>query len=78
MLKRHDKQGAPVWERKLIVVVGALFAATLLLFAVWAVTLFINWMEVDDCLDSGGSYDYERERCDLDVNHPNPESQNGV
>jgi len=72
MLKRHKIGEAPAWQRKLIIVVGALFAATLLLFAVWAVTLFIDWAEVDDCLDSGGSYDYERGRCDFNVNHPNP------
>jgi hypothetical protein len=72
MLKRHKIGEAPVWQRKLIIVVGALFAATLLLFAVWAVILFINWADVDDCLDSGGSYDYERGRCDFNVNHPNP------
>ena len=72
MLKRYDKQGAPVWERRLTVVLGLLFGATLLLFAVWAVTLFINRAEVDDCLDRGGSYDYERGRCDFDVNHPKP------
>jgi hypothetical protein len=72
MLKRHKIGEAPAWQRRLIVVVGALFAATLLLFAVWAVTLFINWAEVDDCLDSGGSYDYERGRCDFNVNHPKP------
>jgi hypothetical protein len=72
MLKRHDKQGAPVWERRLTVVLGLLFGATLLLFAVWAVTLFIDRAAVDDCLDRGGSYDYERGRCDFDVNHPKP------
>jgi len=72
MLKRYDKQGASVWERKLTVVLGFLFGITLLLFAVWVLTLFINWAEVDDCLDRGGSYDYERGRCDFDVNHPTP------
>lgn len=72
MLKRHEKQGAPAWERKLTIVLGALFSATLLLFAVWAITLFINRAEVDDCLDRGGSYDYERGRCDLELNHRNP------
>ena len=72
MFKRYNKQGASVWERKLTLVLGFLFGVTLLLFAVWALTLFINWAEVDDCLDSGGSYDYERGRCDFNVNHPNP------
>jgi len=72
MFKRYNKQGASVWERKLTLVLGFLFGVTLLLFAVWALTLFINWAEVDDCLDRGGSYDYERGRCDLESNHPNP------
>ena len=71
MFKRYHKQGASVWERKLTLVLGFLFGVTLLLFAVWALTLFINWAEVDDCLDRGGSYDYERGRCDLESNHPN-------
>jgi hypothetical protein len=70
MFKRYNKQGASVWERKLTLVLGFLFGVTLLLFAVWALTLFINWAEVDDCLDRGGSYDYERGRCDLESNHP--------
>lgn len=78
MLKRHDKQGASVWDRRLVVVLGALFGITLLLFAVWVVTLYVNWAEVDDCLDRGGSYDYERGLCDFDASHPNPNSRNGV
>ena len=72
MLKRHKIGDAPGWERKLTILVGGLMGATLLLFAVWAVLLFINWDEVDDCLDQGGSYDYEQGRCDFEVNHPKP------
>ena len=72
MLKRHKIGEAPVWQRKLTVIIGSLFAATLLLFAVWAITLFINTAEIDDCLDDGGSYDYEKGRCDFEVNHPSP------
>jgi len=72
MLKRHKIGEAPVWDRRLTIVLGSLFGITLLLFAVWAVVLYINWAEVDDCLDSGGSYDYEQGRCDFDVNHPKP------
>ena len=55
-----------------MVVLGFLFGVTLLLFAVWVLTLFFNWAEVDDCLDRGGSYDYEQGRCDLEANHPKP------
>ena len=71
MLKRYNKQGASVWERKLTIVLGFLFAVTLLLFAVWVRTLFINWAEVDDCLDRAGGYDYELGRCDFNVNYSN-------
>ena len=78
MLKRHKIGEASNAERKLVLVFGSLLGIIMLLFAVWAVTLFINWAEVDDCLDSGGSYDYEQGRCDYEVNHPNPESENGV
>lgn len=70
MLKRYHKQGVSAWDRKLMIVLGSLFGITLLLFAVWAVILLINWAEVDDCLDRGGSYDYEEGRCDFDTNHP--------
>ncbi|MDH3305328.1 MAG: hypothetical protein OEM92_08985 [Gammaproteobacteria bacterium] len=72
MLKRHKIGEAPTWQRKLTVFVGSLFAATLLLFTVWAIILFINTADIDECLDDGGSYDYERGRCDFEVNHPGP------
>ena len=72
MLKRYKIKGASVWDRRLIIVLGSLFAVTLLLFAVWILTLFMNSAEVDDCLDRGGSYDYELGQCDFDENHPRP------
>lgn len=73
MLRRHKINDAPTWQRKLILILGSLFGATILLFAVWAVTLFIDWARVDDCLDKGGSYDYERAECDFETNHAEPE-----
>lgn len=42
MRKRYEKQEAPAWQRKLIVLVSAFFAATLLLFSVWAIVLFLD------------------------------------
>jgi len=42
MRKRYEKQPVPTWQRKLIVLVGAFFGATLLLFIVWAVVLFVG------------------------------------
>ena len=73
MLSRYKKTEAPSWQRRLLLLLGALSGATFLLFAVWAVTLFIDWARVDDCLDQGGSYDYEREACDFAANHPSPD-----
>jgi hypothetical protein len=72
MFKRHKIGEASVAERKLVLVFGSLLAITLLLFAAWAVTLFINTAAVDDCLDQGGSYDYEQGSCDFEVNHSKP------
>lgn len=72
MLKRHKIKETSVWDRRLIVVLGSLFAITLLLVAVWVLTLLMNSAEVDDCLDRGGSYDYELGECDFDKNHPKP------
>jgi hypothetical protein len=72
MLSKYKKTGAPSWQRKLVLILGSLFGATLLLFVVWAVTLLIDWARVDDCLDKGGSYDYERGECDFEANHGVP------
>ena len=72
MRRRHRIGEPPAWQRRLILLVAALFGATLLLFAVWAVILFSDWMRVDDCLDRGGSYDYEREICDFEEQHEAP------
>lgn len=72
MLKRYTKKDAPAWQRRLILLLGALFGATILLFAAWAVVLFIDWTRVDDCLDQGGSYDYEQHECDFDRDHASP------
>ena len=69
MLKKYKKKEAPSWQRKLVIVLGSLFGATLLLFVVWAVLLFLEWARVDDCLDKGGSYDYEQGECDFQSNH---------
>lgn len=61
---------APAWQRKVVLIVSVLCAATFLLFAVWAVVLLIERARIDDCLDDGGSYDHERGRCDFVQNHP--------
>ena len=73
MLNKYKKEDAPPWQRKLVLVLGSLCGATILLFMVWAVMLFIDWARVDDCLDKGGSYDHERGKCDFEANHVIPE-----
>lgn len=73
MLKTYSKQEAPAWERRLTLILGFLFGATVLLFTVWAITLFIDNAAVDDCLDKGGSYDYERGQCDYEASHGSPQ-----
>jgi hypothetical protein len=65
MLRKYKKKDAPSWQRKLVVIVAALFGATLLLFVAWAVILVIDWARVDDCLDSGGRYNYETGECEF-------------
>ena len=40
-MRRYKKQDAPAWQRRLIAVVASLFAATMLLFVAWAITLYL-------------------------------------
>lgn len=72
MRKRYEKQDVPAWQRKLIVLIGAFFGATLLLFVAWAVVLLIDWLRVDECLDRGGRYDYELGVCDHGIPEEDP------
>ena len=74
MRNKYKKTEAPSWQRKLLLFLGALFGATLLLFVVWAFVLLDDWgLRVDDCLDKGGSYDYELGECDFQSNHTVPD-----
>ena len=72
MLNRHKLKEAPSWQRKLVLLLGSLVGATILLLVVWAVVLFVDWARVDDCLDKGGSYDYQRGECDFETSHVVP------
>ncbi|HSG59176.1 MAG TPA: hypothetical protein VLA06_06570 [Woeseiaceae bacterium] len=72
MRKRYEKQDVPAWQRKLIVLIGAFFGATLLLFVAWAVVLLIDWLRVDECLDRGGRYDYESGTCEYGAPERSP------
>ena len=72
MRRPHRIGEAPAWQRRLLLLITAFFGATLLLLAAWAVILFNDGKSVDDCLDRGGSYDYEREVCDFERSHEVP------
>ena len=42
LLRKYKKQDTPRWQRRLVIILGGLFAATVLLFAAWAVILFLD------------------------------------
>lgn len=42
MKRTYEKQPPPAWQKKLLLVVGFLFGATVLLFAAWAIILFLG------------------------------------
>ena len=71
-LKLYKKQPVPAWQQRLVAITGALFGATLLLFAVWAVILFLDWARVDDCMAENGSYRAEAGECGQEQNHSRP------
>ena len=73
MLRKYKKQSAPQWQRRLLLLLGSLFGATLLLFAVWAVFLLNDETAIDSCLDDGGSFDYELGSCDFVNDHDGPQ-----
>lgn len=72
MIKKYEKQDAPAWQRRVLLIIAALFSATMLLLAAWAVVLFIDQARIDSCLDEGGSWDNERGECDFDTSRPGP------
>jgi hypothetical protein len=55
------------WLPELIILSSAVFATSPFLAC-----NPLQAARVDDCLDRGGSYDYESETCDLEQSHPVP------
>ena len=75
MRSKYKKNEAPPWQGKLVLVFwGRSSVPRFCCLWMWAVILLIDWARVDDCLDMGGSYDYERGECDLESNHIIPEN----
>lgn len=65
VLHKYKKQDAPGWQRKLLLFLGVLCGATVLLFIAWAITLFVDRTQVDDCLAIGGTYNDQIGECEL-------------
>lgn len=42
MRRAYNKQPPPAWQKRLLLLLGFLFGATVLLFAAWAIILFIG------------------------------------
>ena len=60
MLRTYRKTGAPAWERKIVLLLAAMLGATLLLFAAWAIIMFLDLDGSAACVEDGGIW-YEGE-----------------
>ena len=60
MLKTYRKTGAPAWERKIVMLLAFLLGATLLLFTVWAIFIYLDLDGSAACAEAGGIW-YEGE-----------------
>ena len=63
-MRTYRRTGPPEWQRRLVLLLTGLFGATLLLFAVWAMLLWIEQERVADCEARGGRYEAETGDCD--------------
>ena len=63
-LRGYRRTGPPEWQRRLVLLLTGLFGATLLLFAVWAMLLWIERERVVDCEARGGQYDPDTAECE--------------
>ena len=60
MLKTYRKTDAPAWERNIVLLMAFLLGATLLLFAVWAIIIYLDLDGSAACVEDGGIW-YEGE-----------------
>ena len=60
MLKTYRKTGAPAWERNIVLLMASLLGATLLMFAAWAIIMFLDPGGSAACVEDGGIW-YEGE-----------------
>ena len=63
-MKTYRKSEPPAWQKRIVVLLMGMLSATLLLFVVWGYFLWLEMDEVDDCLDRGGSWNYEDKECE--------------
>ena len=60
MLKTYRKTDAPAWERNIVLLLSFLLGATVLLFAVWAIVIYLDLDGSAACVEEGGIW-YEGE-----------------
>lgn len=63
-MRSYRRSGPPEWQRRLVLLLTGLFGATLLLFAVWAMLLWIEQERVEDCEARGGRLDADTGECE--------------
>ena len=63
-MRTYRRTGPPEWQRRLVLLLTGLFGATLLLFAVWAILLWIDWERAEDCEARGGRYNADTAECE--------------
>lgn len=63
-MRSYRRTGPPEWQRRLVLLLTGLFGATLLLFAVWAILLWIDWERAEDCEARGGRYNADTAECE--------------
>jgi hypothetical protein len=67
--RRVGRLNATVWLSVAVLVTAIVASLAAMLLIELAASA-----RIDACLDSGGSYDYEREACDHERSHPRPSS----
>jgi hypothetical protein len=59
-------EGEQLKNKKVTIV---MLSIIVIIFALWSVPKVVFFFEVDHCLDSGGSYNYDQCECDYKMNH---------
>ncbi len=64
MRRAHRIGEPPAWQRRLVQLLMGLISATLLLFVVWGYFLWLEMDAAEDCVERGGTWNYETDECE--------------